>query len=183
MDTLKAIKERRSIRSYQQRPIEAAKIEKLLQAGKYAPHVGSLHIAVIENTDVLKEINDRALESYKSSGDKLLMGRAACEGYRPLYGAPVLFLFSGPNGNPYNSANTSCAAMNLLIAATALELGSCYIVAPLLGIKGNNQLTEKMGIPFGFFPICGVVAGYTAEDAIPSPRPATDPSRIITYCR
>lgn len=183
MDTFKAIEVRRSIRSYQQKTVEADKIERLLRAAKVAPHVGSFHIAVIENADVLKEINDRALESYKSSGDKLLMGRAAGEGYRPLYGAPVLFLFSGPNGNPYNTANTSCAAMNMLIAATALELGSCYIVAPLLGIKGNNQLTEKIGIPFGFFPLCGVVAGYTAEDAIPSPRSTTDPTQIITYCR
>jgi nitroreductase len=180
MDTLKVIELRRSIRSYQPKTVEADKIEQLLAAGSNAPQVGFFHISVIENTDVLKEINNRALYSYKNSGDKLLMGRAALEGFEPLYGAPVLFLFSAPNGNPYNTANTSCAATNITIAATALELGSCYIVAPLLGIKGNRELSEKIGIPFGFSPICGVIVGYSASNAVITPKPTTI---NVNYCR
>jgi len=180
MDTLKAIELRRSIRSYLQKTVEDDKIEQLLAAGNNAPKVGYFHITVIENTDVLKEINDRALFSYKNSGDKLLMGRAAVEGYQPLYSAPLLFLFSAPMANPYNVANTSCAAANITIAATALGLGSCYILSPLLGIKGNGELIKKIGIPFGYSPICGVVVGYSSGDTLSSSNSIVD---NINFCK
>lgn len=180
MDTLKAIELRRSIRSYQRKPVEADKLEQLLAAGNNGPKVGFFHISVIENVDVLGEINERALYSYKSSGDKLLMGRAAVEGYQPLYGAPVLFLFSAPMANPYNIANTSCAAANITIAATALGLGSCYILSPLLGIKGNGELIEKIGIPFGFSPICGVLVGYSSGDTLSTSKSIVE---NINFCK
>lgn len=180
MDTLKAIELRKSVRTYLPKPVEAEKIEQLLRAGNSAPKVGFFHISVIENPEVLKEINEQALVQYKNSGDKLLMGPAAVEGYQPLYGAPVFFLFSAPFANPSNEATTSCAVTSITIAATALGLGSCYIHSALLGIKGNPKLIEKIGIPFGLTPICGVVVGYSAEEPLPSPQSAEE---NVNYCR
>jgi FMN reductase [NAD(P)H] len=180
MDVLSAIQSRRSIRNYQQKPIEAEKIEQLIASGNNAPHVGYFQISVIENPDVQKEINDRALLFYKTSGNTFLMGRAAIEGFQPLYGAPLLFVFSGPNGNPHNIANTSCAATNVTIAASALGLGSCYITAPILVIKNDSGLLKKMGIPIGFFPICGVLIGYSSGDESSAPNPLVD---NVNYCR
>ncbi|AFL99716.1 MULTISPECIES: nitroreductase family protein [Desulfitobacterium] len=180
MDTIKAIGLRKSVRSYLPKSVEAEIINQLVRAGNSAPKVGFFHTSVIENPEVLKEINEEALVQYKNSGDKLLMGRAALEGYQPLYGAPVFFLFSAPFANPLKEATTSCAVTCITIAATSLGLGSCYIHSALQGIKGNSQLMGKIGIPFGLTPICGVVVGYSAEDSLP---PYRSTEENVNYCR
>ncbi|HHY26021.1 MAG TPA: nitroreductase [Desulfitobacterium dehalogenans] len=180
MDTIKAIGLRKSVRSYLPKSVEAEIIAQLVRAGNSAPKVGFFHTSVIENPEVLKEIDEEALVQYKNSGDKLLMGRAALEGYQPLYGAPVFFLLSAPFANPLKEATTSCAVTCITIAATSLGLGSCYIHSALQGIKGNSKLMEKIGIPFGLTPICGVVVGYSAEDSLP-PHRSTEEN--VNYCR
>lgn len=180
MNTLEAISARKSIRSYHQKPVEADKIEKLVIAANSAPKAGKFHISVIESPDVMKSINDLALTAMKHSGNDFLVSRASLAGYQPLYGAPVLFLFSTPEGATYSEACTSCAATSLTIAATELELGSCYVVAPLLGIQEDLQLREKIGIPEGFAPICGVIIGYANGNAFESKEPKTN---NVNYCK
>lgn len=180
MDTLEAIKLRKSTRSYQQKPVEADKIEQLLAAANNAPKAGTLHISVVENTDVLKELNDATLIGMKNSGVEFLMSRAALEGYQPLYGSPVLFLLTAPKDAPYNTASASCAATNITIAATALELGSCYVISPLLGLNGNSELSGKIGIPEGFSPICGVLVGYNAGEAFSTSKSI---AYSVNYCK
>lgn len=179
MDTIKAIGLRKSVRSYLPKPVEEEIITQLVRAGNSAPKVGFFHISVIENSQVLKEISEAALLQYKNSGDKLLLGLAAQEGYQPLYGAPVFFLFSAPPASPLKEATTSSAATCIALAATALGLGSCFIKSALLGVEGNSKLIEKIGIPFGLIPIFGVVAGYSAEN-LPSPPSIED---NVNYCR
>ena len=180
MDTLKAIALRKSTRDYQQKPVEADKIEQLIAAANNAPKAGTFHISVIENADVLKELNDVTLHAMKNSGNEFLMGRAALEGYQPLYGAPLLFLLTAPDGGPFNAANASGAAANITIAATALELGSCYVVSPIFGLNGNSEMSGKIGIPAGFTPVCGVLVGYSAGDKFSTPKSTED---NVNYCK
>ncbi len=180
MNTLEAISARKSTRSYLQKPVEADKIEQLIIAANNAPKAGSLHISVVENQDILKSVNDSALTVMKNSGDDFMVSRASLSGYQPLYGAPVLFLFSTPEGAPYSEACASCAATSLTIAATELELGSCYVIAPLLGIGTVPKLGKQIGIPEGFVPICGVIAGYANGNAFETSKSKTN---NINYCR
>ena len=180
MNTLEAIGARKSTRSYHQKPVEADKIEQLIAAANNAPKAGAFHISVVENQDILKSVNDLALTAMKNSGNDFMVSRASLDGYQPLYGAPVLFLFSTPEGAPYSEANASCAATSLTIAATELELGSCYVVAPLLGIGAAPELGKQIGIPEGFVPVCGVIAGYANGNAFGTPKTKAD---NVNYCR
>lgn len=179
MNTLEAIKARKSQRSYAQNPVEEEKIQQLISAANNAPKAGILHLSVIENQNILKALNDQTLIALKNSGNDFLVSTASLEGYQPLYGAPVLLLFSAKKGEPYSDANASCAAANATIAATELGLGSCYVVSPLFGIKANPELGEKIGIPEGFKPICGVLIGYASGNAFESPKP----TNTINYCK
>lgn len=180
MNTLEAIGARKSTRSYHQKPVESDKIEQLIAAANNAPKAGVFHISVVENQDILKSVNDLALTAMKNSGNDFMVSRASLDGYQPLYGAPVLFLFSTPQGAPYGEANASCAATSLTIAATELELGSCYVVAPLLGIGAAPELGKQIGIPAGFAPVCGVIVGYSNGNAFGTPKAKTD---NVNYCR
>ena len=160
MDALKALEVRKSVRSYQQRPVEAGKLDTLLKAANNAPKAGEFHITVVLNPEMLSEINDKALAIMKSSGNEFLMQRAALPGYQPLYGAPVLLIFSAPDANHYSKANVSNAATCAIIAATAMDLGSCYVVTPTMPLNEDAALARKVGVPEGLKPMCGVLVGY-----------------------
>lgn len=159
MDTLDAIKSRKSIRSYLPRQIEKQKSDALVEAGKRAPKAAPLNLTVIENREMLRYMNDLALKIMKSDGNEFLQKRAALPGYEPFYGAPCLILISS-DADPFGMATASCAAMNIITAATDLGLGSCYVISPTLALKGDAKLSERLGIAKGLTGLCGVLVGY-----------------------
>lgn len=181
MDALAAIAARKSVRDYLAQPVEQDKIDALLIAAGSAPKAGDFHISVVENTDVLKAVNDTALQVMLDSGNDFLTCRAKLPGYQPLYGAPLLFLFSGPATNPYTQANASNACTTALLAATALGLGSCYLVTPTLALGADDTLAARIGVPQGYTAVCGGIFGYAGDtDKYVSERKPFD---SFSYCR
>jgi nitroreductase len=134
---------------------------------------------VVLNPALLKEINDKTLTAMKNSGNDFLMGRAALPGYQPLYGAPLLLLLSAPAEHPYGRDNCAAAVTTAGIAATALGLGSCYVISPILALEPDRDLAAKVGIPDGFRPVCGLIAGYAGPDNFAAPR---QEFKNVHYC-
>ncbi len=164
METIRAITERKSIRNYQDKEVESGKVGVVVEAGRQAPNAGPIQITVIKDRGYLREINDQALAAMKESGNEFLMQRASLEGYKPLYGAPILILLSAPEG-PYSKLNAACAATAMTIAATDQGLGSCFVITPTLALDGANKLSERLQLPEEYFPVCGVLLGYAGEQA------------------
>lgn len=164
MDTIDIILKRKSVRCYKDEQICNEDLEKIIASGNNAPNAGPFHISVIQNKDLLQKISDLALEGMKKSGSEFLMSRAALPGYAPIYGAPTLLILSSPKGDGAGDINTSCAAANMTIAATALGLGSCYVVTPGLAFNLDNSLYSEAGIPDGYDIRCSVILGYCAGD-------------------
>ncbi|WP_010263801.1 nitroreductase family protein [Treponema primitia] len=162
MDALKAIETRKSVRGYTEKKVEQDKLETLAKAGTRAPKFGNFHISVITSPELLKEIDEKALANMRAMGG-FAKQRADLEGYHALYGAPALFLISGPE-SPYSGVNAACAAANITVAATALDLASCYVGSAAVAFKDNPPLAKKAGLPEGFSPLCGVLVGYAGED-------------------
>ncbi|AEF85426.1 nitroreductase [Treponema primitia ZAS-2] len=50
------------------------------------------------------------------------------------------------------------------MSATALDLASCYVLSATRAFKDDPSLNKRAGIPEGFSPVCGVLAGYAGED-------------------
>lgn len=166
MQVLNAIELRKSVRTYAPKTMETKKMEVIIKAGNLAPVFGRFHMTVIENQQLLQEINDITLDMMKHSGNEFLEKRAATEGYNPLYGAPALIILSAPNGNDsngFNMANVSCAAENMIIQATELGLGSCFVMGPMIAFA-NPELAKKVEIPEGYAPLVGVLVGYPSEN-------------------
>lgn len=167
MNALTAIEERRSVRSYQAKQVEQNKLDSVIKAGNCAPIFGDIKISVIENPSFLDEINNTTLNMMKNSGNDFMVQRASINGYNPLYGAPVLILISSPQGNDNNAinmANAACAAENMIIAATSLKLGTCFVLSAVMAFS-NPDLLAKVCIPEGYVPICGVLIGYADDNA------------------
>ncbi len=166
MDVSEAIAKRKSIRAYLNKPISNDDLEKIIEAGRWAPNAGEFQISVVRNPDLRQKINDRTHEAMLNSGIEFLQQRASLQGYQPLYGAPVLILLSGPADAPYSAVNTALAAENMLLAATGLGLGSCFMISPTLALNGeaNRDLAREAGIPDAHTLQCAVIVGYTADE-------------------
>jgi FMN reductase [NAD(P)H] len=164
MNISEAIAKRKSIRAYMDKPMPANDLERIIEAGRWAPNAGPFQISVIRNRGLLNKINDRTLNAMVHSNNEFLQQRASLPGYQPLYGTPVLILLSGPPDAPHSARITSLAAENMLLEATALGLGSCYLVSPTLALNGekNRDLAREAGIPDGYAVQCAVIVGYAA---------------------
>jgi nitroreductase len=158
MDALTAIMTRRSIRKYQERPVEPETIETLLRAAMAAPSAGnqqSWRFVVVQDRDRL----DSMATTSPYAG---LLERA-----------PLAIAVSGETigeKHPgYWVEDCSAAIENMLIAANALGLGAVW-----LGYHPNQDrkdaLAELLDLPPSF-EVLGVVAvGYPAEEKAPADR-------------
>lgn len=166
MNISEAIAKRKSVRAYLDTLIPSEDLDRIVETGRWAPNAGPFQISVIRNRELRQEINDRTLNAMIHSGNAFLQQRASLPGYQPLYGAPVLILLSGPADAPHSARNTALAAENMLLEATGLGLGSCFLVSPTLSLNGKNNrdLAKKAGIPDGYGVECAIIVGYAEAE-------------------
>ncbi len=177
MNTLDALEARKSVRGYQDRPVEEEKLAAILKYGNQAPIAGTIFMSVITGKAVLEEINDAGKQAALASGNEFMISRVSIPGYKLTYGAPVLIVLSAPAAG-YGAANTACAAENMCIAATDLGLGSCFLAGFLAAFRYKPELLEELNLPKGYVPQCGVIVGYEGESAIPTAPRVPNPDNI-----
>ncbi|MCL1828625.1 MAG: nitroreductase family protein [Oscillospiraceae bacterium] len=168
-ETFGALNARKSVRSYANKQVERKLLEKIADAGDKAPLGAPLAIRIITDTELLERIDKETHDRMKNSGVPFLVERASLPGYRPLYSAPVLIVIaSDPARGPLGAG---AAAENMIIAATDLGLGSCFVGSPMQTVS-DPSYAEKIGLPEGFKPLAGVLVGY-ADDPTLFKRPRT----------
>ena len=138
MDALEAILTRRSTRNYKPDPVEQEKLDRILEAGRQAPSGGNnqtSHFFVIRNREVLDRLVvmvEKAFAAMEVTEDMYAsMKRAVTAskkgGYVFRYNAPVLIAVANRKDYGNNMADCACAIENMMVAANALDLGSCWI--------------------------------------------------------
>ena len=169
MNAIEAIMTRRSTRSYKPDTVEREKLDKIIEAGRYAPSGGNNqtnHFLVVESKEVLQKLAKLAEESfakmevtentYSSLKSSILQSKKG--GYVFYYHAPVLIIVANQKDYGNNIADCNVAIENMMIAANALDLGSCYInqlhwlnedenILPYLqelGLKNNERVYASM---------------------------------------
>lgn len=138
MNTLEAIKTRRSTRKFKARPVEMEKLQQIVEAGRFGPTGGNAQsnhffvISKIETLMVLKELVQNAFakmelrdDLYKSLKNSITLSRKGH--YSFSYNAPVLIVVANKKEYGNNMADVACAVENMMLAANELDLGSCYI--------------------------------------------------------
>ena len=166
MDVTDAILKRKSVRAYEDKPVPADVLSKIIEAGQWPPNAGPFQISVIRNAGLRQKINDRALQAMINSGNEFAKQRASLPGYQPVYGAPVLILLSTPAEGPLGGLNAALAAENMLLEATGLGLGSCFLLSPTRALNGesNRDLAREAGVPEGYDVQCAVIVGFAAAE-------------------
>lgn len=118
-EILQAIQERRSIRSFKSDPVDPKTIDEIMEAGLYAASgMGRQCPIVISITN--KELRDRLSDMNRQIG-------GWNEGFDPFYNAPVVLVVLAPKDVPTHVYDGSLVMGNLMLAAHAKGLGSCWI--------------------------------------------------------
>ena len=178
MDALEALITRRSTRNYRPDPVEQEKLNKILEAGRQAPSGGnnqSSHFFVIRNREVLDslirmtekafagmEVAENTYASLKHSIEASKKG-----GYVFCYNAPVLIIVANRKDYGNNIADCACAIENMMVAANALDLGSCWI-NQLKWLNEEREIVEYLhglGLKEDERVYGAVIIGYPATDS------------------
>lgn len=161
---LQNLVERRSCKKYLPTPVEQDLLNEVIKAGMYAPTgrnrqpVKILAITDPKVRDELRKMN------------ALIMGVG--EDFDPFYGAPVvLVVLADPSVNTY-LYDGSLVMGNLMNAAHALGLGSCWIhrAKEEFQTEYGKNLLKSLGIEGEWEGIGHCVLGY-ADGALPKASP------------
>lgn len=193
MDTLNAIITRRSTRSYKTDAVERDKLEKIIEAGRFAPSGGNNqtnHFIVVQDKAVLQNLATLAQEAfakmevkpetYSSLKTSIMLSKKG--GYVFHYNAPVLIIVANQKNYGNNMADCAVAVENMMIAANELDLGCCWInqmhwltedekifsCLRELGLKENERVFASMAL------------GY-AKDGLPNRQPLPRKGNLVTY--
>ena len=154
MDALWALKSRRSCRSYLQKPVEFDKITAILEAGHYAPSAGNLQdwkFIIVTKKGLRESIAEHCMEQYWMAQAPVMIVVCSNEERTEMH--------YGLRGKRLYSIQSNAAAIeNMLLAAQALGLGSCWV-----GAFEEEHLTSSLGIPETARPQAVITLGYPAE--------------------
>lgn len=162
-DAMEVLLTRRSIRNFNDKPIPEDVLNKILEAGTYAP------TAMGMQKPIIIAITDKKVRDEVSRENARIMGR---EGTDPFYGAPVILLVAVEN-YPNAVYDGSCVMDNLLNAAWAMGVGSCWIHRAKEELESDfgKKLLKSLGIVGYYIGVGHVALGYfDGEPPLPKPR-------------
>ena len=155
MDVMEAIKGRRSIRQFTDDPIEKDKLDRLLEAARWAPSGGNLQKWRFV---VVTEPSQKQLVRQFAPG---------------IFAMPTAFIVIcaevETDANEWKQrlylADCSIAAQNIMLAAYEMGIGTCVALS-----YAKTAIREILELPEDFEPMLVVTLGYPAEDPEPPPR-------------
>lgn len=159
---IETIKQRRSIRKYKDQRIKQEELNIILDAGKYAPS------ALNQQSSLIVVVNDK--EIYKELcllTDKYFPNRKPY-----FYNAKDIVIVFGDSNCKCPIEDGSLVLQNMFLAATSLNIGSCWInyLRDLFKTEEGIKLQEKMNIPSNYFVIGTCILGYPDEQPNLKPR-------------
>lgn len=159
--TLEVLKTRRAIRSYEERIPEKELLDKVLEAGTYAPTgMGAQSPIIVAVTD--RQTRDRLAEL-----NAAVMGGDS----DPFYGAPAVLVVLADRNVPTYLYDGSLVMGNLMNAAHAVGLGSCWIhrAKEVFDSEEGKALLKEWGIEGDYEGIGNCIIGYPKGEA-PQPK-------------
>jgi nitroreductase len=168
MEFFEVLESRRSVRRFQERPIPEELLRRILEAARNAPSGGNMQpweLVVVRERDAIRRIVETTFTGFDPSSGKRQVWLA---------GAPVSVVACadvkrsasryGAMGNDVAVLDTAAAVQNMLLAAVAVGLGSCWV-----GGFDPVALARVLALPDTVKPLAIVPLGYPA--AVPGAPP------------
>jgi len=159
MDALEAIKTRRSIRKYRPEPIPDEKLQIVLEAARLAPSAANRQpwrFVIVQDSDRKKALAEAA-------NNQTFLNDAAA----------IITAVGDPDvSTRWHEKDTMIALEHMVLAATALGYGTCWI-----GAFDEDAVKHLLKIPARMKVVALLPIGVPDEK--PSPRPRKPPSELF----
>ncbi len=165
LETLNDLRTRRSVRAFKPEQITEAELNAVLEAGTFAPTGRGLQSPIII---VLQKREDIAALSRLNAQ---ILGSSA----DPFYGAPTVLVVLAKRDRTTHVLDGAAVLTNLLNAAHAVGLGSCWIhrAKEEFESEEGKQMLEKWGVADEYEGVGHCILGYAAAENKPAaPRKA-----------
>lgn len=184
-DVFETMLRRRSIRRYESRQIEEGALQQILQAGLYAPSAGGRQ-GVIFAVCQEQEVNERLGKIKRAnSHPHMAAGNSYVSREQPsiaddprltnaFYDAPTVITLFAPKNFLFSAEDCALAAENMMLAADALGIGSCYIGQGWVAFADpyGQEILKQWEIPSDHYAVMQLLLGYPREgDKHPTAKP------------
>ena len=152
---LQALKERRSVRKYKADMVPQELIDQVIDAGLYAASGhGTQEVIIVAVTN--KEVRDKLAQMNRE-----ILGTSSDS----FYGAPVVLVVLGPKSNKLTPYDGSLVMGNLMNAAAALGIGSCWINRAMetFELPEGKALLAEWGLGENWKGVGNCILGYTDQ--------------------
>lgn len=171
MDVFEAMEKRHSVRSFDaSRAVPDELVEEILRCACLAPSAGNVQpwrFVVVREERIKEGLAAAALgQHFVARAPVVIVVCADLEAHASSYGRRGVEL--------YTIQDTAAAVQNMLLAATALGLGTCWV-----GAFREEEASRVLGLPEHVRPLAIIPVGYAA-------RPGSQPrkmshTRLTTY--
>jgi nitroreductase len=151
MDVLEVIRKRYSVRAYKPDPVEDEKLASVLEAARLAPTAANrqpFQIIVVRTAGRVEELARVYGRAWFTEAPLVVAVCAVAEEG-----------WSRSDGKPYADVDAAIAMDHLVLAATSLDLGTCWIAA-----FDPQAAREVLGLPDGVEPVVLTPLGYPADE-------------------
>ncbi len=151
-DILDLIKSRKSVRSFTSKEVSKETMEKIVEAGLYAPTARNwqnILIVGIVDQDMINAIHSH----FGTEGN--------------YYGAKALILTFETREDHLSDLNDGAAIQNMLLEATSLGVNSCWIHSAVKSFdteEGREYLKELLHLQAAYRPLDTIALGYETEE-------------------
>ncbi|MBE0425605.1 MAG: nitroreductase [Nitrospirae bacterium] len=177
---LKAIAERRAVRTYESKPVHRNMINKIIEAANQAPSAMNSQpwrFVVVEDKEFHKKLTEAAipqsrkrLESFKNANPERY--EAIMKRYDELedpiyYSSPVIIFVIG--SGPFADLSCPLACQNIMLAAYSLGLGSCWVHFGSL-VTDNEEIRKELEFKEDEKIYGPIIIGHTQKFPEPPPK-------------
>lgn len=155
-EAYKNLIERRSIRKYNNTKVSHDLIEQIVRAGQFAPSGMNRQIyafVVVEDEELVARLSKMNADAMNSSSD-------------PFYGAKSLIIVFADTNAPTYLYDGALAMGNLMNAANALGVESCWIhrAKEVFETPEGKEMKKTWGLPESYEGIGHCILGYREEE-------------------
>ncbi|MDO4428921.1 MAG: nitroreductase [Atopobiaceae bacterium] len=162
-EIIRAMEERRSVRAYTDEVPSTEQIEAVIEAALWAAS------GMGQQDPIIVAITNRELRDRLSAMNAEIIGDPDRD---PFYGAPVVLVVLAPRDQRNRVYDGSLVMGNLMLAAHALGLGSCWIhrAREEFDAPEGKAILAELGIAGDYEGIGHCILGYPAEVPEAEPR-------------
>ena len=155
-EAYKNLIERRSIRKYNNTKVSHDLMEKIVRAGQFAPSGMNRQIyafVMVEDEELVAKLSKMNADAMNSTSD-------------PFYGAKSLIIVFADTNAPTYLYDGALAMGNLMNAANALGVDSCWIhrAKEVFETPEGKEMKKTWGLPESYEGIGHCILGYREEE-------------------